>query len=114
MSASTPAVVASPLAAVLFCPFCGQPHLDVGEDATAPHYDHHCGACGKTWRVEPYCFGVEPCGEQLDGSKCGLPVDHAHHHAGWKYHKHHCIHGCRSGVKKKGQTCGQIRCGVSR
>jgi hypothetical protein len=49
-----------PVPALLFCPWCRTQHIDEGEWLTKPHHVHTCGnpACGKTWRVEPYCVGV--------------------------------------------------------
>lgn len=46
-----------PIAALLFCPYCGMQHVDVDEWATRPHHKHLCARCGKLWRVEPYCVG---------------------------------------------------------
>lgn len=37
---------------LLFCPYCGQQHVDAGEWATKPHRTHLCLHCHKTWR--PY------------------------------------------------------------
>lgn len=49
-----------PLAVLLFCPFCQQPHVDEEEMAARPHHVHVClnTSCGKTFRLEPYCYGL--------------------------------------------------------
>jgi rubredoxin len=35
---------------ILFCPQCGQRHLDVGQWATRIHHTHACQSCGFVWR----------------------------------------------------------------
>jgi predicted RNA-binding Zn-ribbon protein involved in translation (DUF1610 family) len=35
---------------LLWCPACGERHIDVGEFATKPHHTHACQSCGMTWR----------------------------------------------------------------
>lgn len=34
----------------LWCPGCGEKHLDVGEFETKPHHTHACQHCGLVWR----------------------------------------------------------------
>lgn len=48
-----------PMAAVMYCPWCGFRHMDSGVWKTRPHHTHLCASCGKEWRVEPYCYGAE-------------------------------------------------------
>lgn len=38
----------------LWCPDCGQPHVDEGEWETRPHKTHQCQACGHEWRPFDY------------------------------------------------------------
>lgn len=35
---------------LLWCPECGERHLDVGEFATKAHHTHACQHCGMVWR----------------------------------------------------------------
>ena len=35
---------------LLWCPNCGQRHIDVGEFATKVHHTHACQICGMVWR----------------------------------------------------------------
>ena len=35
---------------ILYCPDCGERHIDEGEWATKEHHTHACQACGATWR----------------------------------------------------------------
>jgi len=39
-----------PAPMLLWCPGCGQRHLDEGEFATKPHHTHACQHCGHVWR----------------------------------------------------------------
>lgn len=39
-----------PIPLLLWCPECGERHLDVGEFATHPHHTHACQSCGMVWR----------------------------------------------------------------
>lgn len=50
----------APIAMLLWCPECGERHVDVGEFATKPHHTHACQHCGHCWRpaIEPTC-GVQ-------------------------------------------------------
>ena len=41
---------ASIVPTILFCPVCGEQHVDKGEWATKPHRTHLCEECGHTWR----------------------------------------------------------------
>jgi len=42
---------------LLWCPECGERHVDEGEFATKIHHTHACQACGHVWRpaVVPTC-----------------------------------------------------------
>jgi hypothetical protein len=40
----------SPIPMLLWCPECGERHVDVGEFATKVHATHSCQNCGMTWR----------------------------------------------------------------
>jgi len=40
----------NPLAMLLWCPECGERHIDVGEFATRVHTTHACQHCGMVWR----------------------------------------------------------------
>lgn len=44
--------IESPLAIpmLLWCPSCGDRHIDVGEFATKVHHTHACQSCGMVWR----------------------------------------------------------------
>jgi len=35
---------------LLWCPACGERHIDEGEFATKPHHTHACQSCGMVWR----------------------------------------------------------------
>jgi ribosomal protein L32 len=35
---------------LLWCPFCGERHIDSGEFATKVHHTHACQHCGGVWR----------------------------------------------------------------
>lgn len=35
---------------IIWCPWCGSRHIDVGEFATKPHHTHACQNCGAVWR----------------------------------------------------------------
>lgn len=39
-----------PIAMLLWCPQCGQRHIDEGEYASKPHHTHACQHCGMVWR----------------------------------------------------------------
>lgn len=45
-SLSSPA----PIPMLLWCPSCGERHIDVGEFATKVHHTHACQSCGMVWR----------------------------------------------------------------
>lgn len=53
----------------LFCHWCGAPHEDVGQWASIPHHKHCCHACGKIFRVEPFCYGAP-----ANCARCTLPL----------------------------------------
>ena len=40
----------SPIPMLLWCPICGERHIDEGEFATKPHHTHACQHCGTPWR----------------------------------------------------------------
>lgn len=50
LSASAPTAAAAPIPMTLWCPLCGERHVDVGEYATKEHHTHACQGCGLTWR----------------------------------------------------------------
>jgi hypothetical protein len=35
---------------LLWCPICGERHIDEGDFATKPHHTHACQYCGLVWR----------------------------------------------------------------
>jgi predicted RNA-binding Zn-ribbon protein involved in translation (DUF1610 family) len=39
-----------PVPMLLWCPECGDRHIDVGEFATRKHTTHACQNCGMVWR----------------------------------------------------------------
>jgi len=39
-----------PIPMLLWCPECGERHIDVDEFATKPHHTHACQGCGMVWR----------------------------------------------------------------
>lgn len=39
-----------PIPMLLWCPECGDRHIDVGEFATKVHHTHACQSCGMVWR----------------------------------------------------------------
>ncbi len=41
--------VKAPIPMLLWCPSCGERHLDEGELATTPHRTHACQSCGVLW-----------------------------------------------------------------
>lgn len=40
----------SAIAMLLWCPECGERHLDTGDFATKEHHTHACQWCGHVWR----------------------------------------------------------------
>lgn len=40
----------SPIRMLLWCPCCGERHIDRGEFASKPHHTHACQSCGVVWR----------------------------------------------------------------
>ena len=40
----------APVPMLIWCPACGERHVDVGEFATKPHHTHACQLCGHVWR----------------------------------------------------------------
>jgi hypothetical protein len=51
---------APPVPMLLWCPGCGERHIDEGDFATKPHHTHACQGCGMVWRpaIGPTC-GVQ-------------------------------------------------------
>ena len=50
---------ADPIPMLLWCPECGQRHIDQGEFATKAHHTHACQGCGMVWRpAVPATVGV--------------------------------------------------------
>lgn len=39
-----------PIDLLLWCPECGERHVDVGEFETKRHHTHACQNCGHVWR----------------------------------------------------------------
>lgn len=48
---------AKPVPMLLWCPACGERHIDAGEFAVKPHHTHACQECGMVWRpaLVPTC-----------------------------------------------------------
>lgn len=42
--------IPAPIPMLLWCPQCGERHIDVGEFATKSHHTHACQECGHCWR----------------------------------------------------------------
>lgn len=42
--------MSTPIPMLLWCPQCGERHVDAGDFATKPHHTHACQACGMVWR----------------------------------------------------------------
>lgn len=40
----------STIAMLLWCPECGERHIDEGVFADKPHHTHACQTCGHVWR----------------------------------------------------------------
>lgn len=40
----------TPIESLLWCPACGERHIDVGDFATKVHHTHACQHCGMVWR----------------------------------------------------------------
>lgn len=41
---------ATPVPMLLWCPSCGERHVDQGRFASKPHHTHACQSCGMVWR----------------------------------------------------------------
>jgi predicted RNA-binding Zn-ribbon protein involved in translation (DUF1610 family) len=50
-----------PIPMLLWCPECGERHIDRGEFATKAHHTHACEECGMVWRPAI----VATCGVQF-------------------------------------------------
>lgn len=50
MKAITEACIFTPVPMLLWCPECGERHIDVGEFAKKVHHTHACQSCGMVWR----------------------------------------------------------------
>lgn len=45
---------------LLWCPACGERHIDKGEFVTKQHHTHACQRCGMVWRPAiPFTTGVQ-------------------------------------------------------
>jgi hypothetical protein len=44
------AAIGQPVPMLLWCPQCGDRHIDEGDFATKEHHTHACQACGMVWR----------------------------------------------------------------
>jgi rubredoxin len=42
--------MSEPIPMLLWCPECGDRHIDMGEFATKVHHTHACQSCGMVWR----------------------------------------------------------------
>lgn len=52
--------VVAPVPMLLWCPECGERHVDVGDFAQAPHHTHACQHCGLIWRpAKIHTVGVQ-------------------------------------------------------
>jgi predicted RNA-binding Zn-ribbon protein involved in translation (DUF1610 family) len=40
----------APIPMLLWCPACGERHIDRGEFKAKPHHTHACQDCGMVWR----------------------------------------------------------------
>lgn len=40
----------APLRMLMWCPECGERHVDAGRYAARPHHTHACQGCGHVWR----------------------------------------------------------------
>ena len=45
-----PSLMPPTIPMLIWCPECGQRHVDRGEFATKIHHTHSCQFCGHTWR----------------------------------------------------------------
>lgn len=43
-------ITVEPVPLLLWCPECGERHIDVGAFATKSHHTHACQRCGHVWR----------------------------------------------------------------
>jgi predicted RNA-binding Zn-ribbon protein involved in translation (DUF1610 family) len=46
----SPKEIQEPVPMRLWCPACGERHVDRGTFATKPHHTHACQTCGMVWR----------------------------------------------------------------
>lgn len=87
MMTDPPPGFSKPIPMLLWCPECGERHVDVGEYATQGHHTHACQHCGHVWRpaVVPTC-GVQflpGFGPDADGRDDSLAQrDFDDHHGG--------------------------------
>jgi predicted RNA-binding Zn-ribbon protein involved in translation (DUF1610 family) len=49
--------ITQPTPMLLWCPECGERHIDEGDFATKEHHTHACQHCGHVWRpaIVPTC-----------------------------------------------------------
>lgn len=50
LSQHCPVLPSTPVEMLLWCPQCGERHIDAGEFATNHHHTHACQECGHVWR----------------------------------------------------------------
>ena len=50
----------NPIPMLLWCPECGERHIDMGEFAHKKHHTHACQFCGMVWRPAiNFTYGVQ-------------------------------------------------------
>ena len=63
---------------LLWCPRCGQQHIDKGLWATVPHRTHYCNYCCTEWRpfeVATYGCSVEDIKRRVTNLETHTPLD---------------------------------------
>ena len=63
---------------LLWCPRCGQQHIDKGLWATVPHRTHYCNYCCTEWRpfeVATYGCSVEDIKRRVTTLETHAPLD---------------------------------------
>lgn len=90
----------APIPLLLWCPACGQRHIDEGAYAVQTHHTHACQSCGMVWRPAlvstvgvqflPGFKNPEPepekCGLRISQDEyCDIPASECmHRRIGWK------------------------------
>jgi hypothetical protein len=65
--------MSEPIPMLLWCPSCGERHIDRGEFATKPHHTHACQKCGMVWRpAVVHTVGVQFLPGFRDGPKADV------------------------------------------